>query len=168
MQVFLLHDTLHVEESNDLKLPEWTVPIYPDKLLDVKKRTFQLFTETAYMKRIRGGPLVSEIFEQMQQKQNGDLSRNFAIYSAHDSTVFNLMRALNVDDQIAALPGYGATLAFELHCHPDEECYVQVSAIHPSMRITFLHKNVLLNVETDSIQPQYVPEEADAIEDSQL
>lgn len=127
LQVTTISDTLFVEDSNNLKLPKWTDPVYPDVLDAVKVKTYELFTETPYMTRIRGGPLLTVILQQMFQKQNGSLSRNFAIYSAHDSTLCNIMRALNVINQTTPTPDYGATLAFELHCSHHEECTINVS-----------------------------------------
>lgn len=126
-QVFFIHDVLFVEDSHDLPLPPWTTTIYPAVLLSVRARAFQLFTETQFMKRIRGGPLLTDIYQQMLQKQINALTRNFAIYSAHDSTVVNLMRALNVTEQTTNTPDYGAAVALELHCPVNQECHVKVS-----------------------------------------
>lgn len=126
VQTIHLDDTLLVEESNNLELPEWTTKVYPEMLHAARVRAFNLFTETDYMKRIRGGPLITDIYQQMLQKQNGTLTRNFSIYSAHDSTISNVMRALNVDDKNASTPDYGATMAFELHCGRSKKCFVKV------------------------------------------
>lgn len=50
-------------------------------------------------------------------KVAGNLSpnRNVFIYSGHDVTLVNVMRALNISDQTSRKPDYAATLAFELH-----------------------------------------------------
>lgn len=129
-QITRVEDTLFVQANNNLKLPAWTNSIYPDLLHDVKARRFQLYTETLYMTRIRGGPFLTDVFQQMQQKQRRKLSRKIAIYSAHDDTISNVMRALNVIDQTTVTPEYGATLALELHCDDDMECTVKVSKSH--------------------------------------
>lgn len=81
------------------------------------------------MTRIRGGPLLTDIVEQMEQKENKNLTRNIAIYSGHDSTLANLMKALDVIDQTTVIPNYGATLALELHCCGYLECIVEVSKL---------------------------------------
>lgn len=133
-QITRLEDTLSVQASNNLKLPAWTNPIYPDLLHDVKVRRFQLYTETPYMTRIRGGPFLTDVFHQMQRKQRGELSRKIAIYSAHDDTLSNVMKALNVINQTTVTPGYGAALALELHCSPDMECIVKVSRLRQSTK----------------------------------
>lgn len=86
-------------------------------MLTVAIRNLELLTETDYMKKIKGGAIVSEIFEKLKSKSNGSLlpDRNIFIYSAHDVTLVNTMRALNISDQTSRKPDYAATLAFELH-----------------------------------------------------
>lgn len=80
------------------------------------------------MKRIRGGPLITDIFKQMAQKQNGQLGRKIAIYSAHDTTMNFIMTALDVINQTVIMAEYGATLALELYCDSGKECTVNVRA----------------------------------------
>lgn len=126
-QITNLEDVLSVQAKHNLKLPAWTDPIYPDELHGVKVRIFQLRTETPYMTRIRGGPFLTDVFQQMQQKQRRELSRKIAIYSAHEDTISSVMKALNVIDQATVTPEYGAALALELHCDDGMECIVKVS-----------------------------------------
>lgn len=142
-QVGELEDILSVERSNNLELPAWTDPVFPDILYSVRLRAYQLYTETPYMTRIRGGPLVTEIFNQMVQKQNGELPRNISVYSAHDTTMNFVMTALNVINQTDAIPQYGATLTFELYCNSnyEENCTVAVRILFylkPTEAIDFL------------------------------
>lgn len=128
-QVAFIQDTLSIEADNGLKLPEWTHSIFPEVLQGVKERGFQVYTETPYMTRIRGGPLLTDMFEQMVQKQSGNLTRNIAIYSAHDSTLSAVLKALDVINQTTYTPEYGAALAIELHCGRGNQCNVEVSKI---------------------------------------
>lgn len=121
-----LADTLWVQDDNGLELPAWAKPYFPDVLYGARIRSYQLYTETPYMRRIRGGPILTDIFKHMQQKQDGKLSRRVTIYSAHDTTLNFLMNALNVIDQTAIMADYGASLALELHCEYEEECTVNV------------------------------------------
>lgn len=79
------------------------------------------------MTRIRGGPLLTHMLEDMKQKQWGRLMRNMSIYSAHDTTINFLMSALDVVDQVAVLVDYAATIALEMYCNTGEECIVNVS-----------------------------------------
>lgn len=40
---------------NGLKLPEWTVDVFPQRMLPLAERNLALITETDYMKQIKGG-----------------------------------------------------------------------------------------------------------------
>lgn len=122
-----LADTLLIQHDNGLELPAWAKPYFPDVLFGTRVRAYQVYTETPYMRRIRGGPLLTDILEQMKLKQDGKLSRKIAIYSAHDTTLNFLMNALSVIDQTTILADYAAALAIELYCDSGEECTVNVS-----------------------------------------
>lgn len=129
-QVGDLENVLSIQQNYGLELPEWSDDVFPDDMLAVRIRSFQLITETPYMKRIRGGPIVTEIFNQMIAKQNGDLSRKIMIFSAHDKTLASAMNALGVYNQTEPLPDFGATLVFELYCGSShKECIVNVSVM---------------------------------------
>lgn len=129
-QVELLNDNLIIDEDNSFALPEWTFSVFPDKLYSVSARSQALFTETDYMKRIKGGPLITKIVGDMDLKRNGNLTQNMFFYSAHDVTLTNVMRALEIQKQTSILPEYGATLIFELHS-PSEisDWFVKVSEL---------------------------------------
>lgn len=143
----MIHDALEVHRDAKLKLPAWTESIFPDKMAPLKARIFQLFTETPYMRRIKGGLLITDIADQMAKKQRGEISQNIFIYSAHDLTLVNMLRGLNVTDQTNMLPKYGASLVFELHCDDEQasqhpECIVKVCAITKNQRSAYLQESV--------------------------
>ena len=112
-----LYDTLDIEKSAGLSLPDWTKDVFPSKMLPLAARSLELLTETPFMKRIKGGALATEILDQMLQKRAAKLQpdRSLFIYSGHDVTLVNLMRALGVEDQTSNKPDFGATLVLELH-----------------------------------------------------
>lgn len=110
-----LYDILIIQECHGLELPPWTNSIYPKMLYDARVRAFQLSTETDYMKRIRAGPLINRIYNQMAQFQSGKSARNIITYSAHDTTIANVLAAMNFIGQTDPIPSYGALLAFELY-----------------------------------------------------
>lgn len=78
------------------------------------------------MTRIRSGPWLTDVYQQMEQKQIGNLTRNIALYSAHDSTLSAIMKGLGVSNQTTYTPKYGAALCLELHCGGGAECTVKV------------------------------------------
>lgn len=119
----LLNDVLLIQKENNLTLPAWADSVFPDKLRVIAERGLTVRTQTTYMKLVRGGPLVSRIFDQMLHKQNRKApNKSIYIYSGHDATLMSVMRLLNLTNQTTRKPDYGATLAFELHCPTDDDC----------------------------------------------
>lgn len=126
----MVYDSLQVLMDYGLELPEWTKSIFPEKWRPLRVRTMQVFTETPYMKRIRGGPLITEIVNKMMRKQRGEITQNMYIYSGHDSTLLNMLSGMNMHNQTNGIPDYGAALIFEMHCDDQtapEDCVIEVS-----------------------------------------
>lgn len=115
--VEFLYNTLQVEQDAQLALPDWTEKVFPEKMLAMAKRSLALFTETQFMKRIKGGIFITEVIENMTKKRTNLLNpnRSIFVYSAHDVTLSNVMRALSVTGETAEKPEYAAALVFELH-----------------------------------------------------
>lgn len=67
--------------------------------------SYQIPTRTTLMKRLKAGFLIREMFERFAMKANATLSpdRSIFVYSAHDITIVNVMRALNLTEVIAAI-----------------------------------------------------------------
>lgn len=83
---------------------------------------------TREMQKIKAGPFLTKMFNEMKDKANNNLSpkaRKLYIYTGHDSTIVNIMAALNIWKR--QLPRYSAMTIFELHKnHETEEFYVEV------------------------------------------
>lgn len=110
-----LFNTLDIENSNGLTLPEWTRTVYPDKMKNLAARSLAIFTETDILKRLTAGPLVKEISDNMDSKRTAvsKTDRKMVLYSAHDVTIVNVWRTLGFTDMIK--PDFGASLILELH-----------------------------------------------------
>uniref|UniRef100_A0A182NN07 MADF domain-containing protein n=1 Tax=Anopheles dirus TaxID=7168 RepID=A0A182NN07_9DIPT len=117
LDVELLYNTLEIEKSAGLELPDWTEGIFPQKMLPIAERSLALITELPLMKKIKGGAIVGELLDNAIRRRSGILipERNIFIYSGHDVTLVNLMRALNVIEQTSGKPDFSATIVFELH-----------------------------------------------------
>lgn len=61
-----LYNILFIEKAFGLELPKWTEDVYPTKLLVLAERNLALLTENDYMKRVRGGKIIFEIFNILQ------------------------------------------------------------------------------------------------------
>lgn len=110
-----MHDTLSVQQENNLKLPAWTKLIGLDKLQKLRERLMAMRTETPYMKRIVAGPFIDDFLHKLTQKENGTLSQNLQIYSTSDDIIVDVMSALNMSSQVGYYVDFGATVVFELH-----------------------------------------------------
>lgn len=89
------------------------------------------------MKRLRGGVLLYEIWQQFLQKANKTLTRRIAHYSGHESTVINLLRVLQVADQATYTPEYGALIALELHCDLSGNFFVEVRTTSTRSKLNY-------------------------------
>lgn len=113
--VELLHNTLEAEKAAGWTLPDWTENIFPEKTSPLAERYLRLLTDTPFMKRIKGGPLITEIIDTMISRRNQLSERAITVYSGHDVTLVSVMNAMNILDQTNGKPEYSALLAIELH-----------------------------------------------------
>lgn len=120
-----IYSVLSIEEAAGLPIPEWTKEVYPEKLLTFLKYNLGIFTTFPYMKKIKGGPFVTEVADTMKKKIDGNLfpNRKIHIYSGHDTTLVNVMKSLEIINQTTDFPNYGATMTFELHQREDLHNY---------------------------------------------
>ena len=76
------------------------------------------------------GYLVTDVLDKMTQIKNKQLKppRKLFLYSGHDVTLVNVMRALNIISQTSSKPDFASALHFELHRNPifDNDSEVKV------------------------------------------
>lgn len=125
-----LHNTLDAEKSAGWNLPDWTENLFPEKTLPLAERYLLLLTETAFMKRIKGGPLITEIIDTMYNRKVKASDRTITIYSGHDVTLVNVMNAMQIIDQTTSKPDFSAALAIELHQSLDHEDEMDVKVYY--------------------------------------
>ncbi|CRL05858.1 CLUMA_CG018973, isoform A [Clunio marinus] len=119
--VEFLQNTLEAEEAASWEIPDWTEDFYPSKTLPLAERYLRLLTETPFMKRIKGGPLITEIIETMVARKNQLSEKAISIYSGHDVTLVNVMNAMHILNQTSGKPDFAAALAIELHLSLDHK-----------------------------------------------
>lgn len=96
-------------------LPEWTHDVFPEKLFPLSALSFATRTYTPELARLQSGPLLREILEHMELKTMEDLSQNFWVYSAHDTTVANMLNTLGLLKPLGYHnPPFAATVMIEL------------------------------------------------------
>ncbi|XP_011310807.1 lysosomal acid phosphatase isoform X2 [Fopius arisanus] len=122
--VEFLYNTLEIENfsknEHGLKLPEWTKKFYNDKMREIAAKSLAIFTSNTLQRRLRGGPLLKEITDNMMRVRNGEDERKLYLYSAHDITLVNVLRAMGFTEELFK-PDYGAALIFELVLSEDLE-----------------------------------------------
>lgn len=87
---------LHVEL---FRLPEWTHSVYPGHAMQwISSLSFQVPTYTRLLARLKAGFLLREILKRSQEKSVGSkkVPQNFWMYSAHDTTIADILNTLNL------------------------------------------------------------------------
>ncbi|KAK4872173.1 hypothetical protein RN001_016297 [Aquatica leii] len=122
--VELLYNTLEIEILNNLTLPEWTNNVSLDKLREIAKTNFAIFSDTTLMKRLTGGAFLNEALSFMYKKINSTSKLDLVLYSGHDITIVTITRTLGFEQLLK--PKYGAFIVFELYKNEDEDFEIEV------------------------------------------
>ncbi|GBN86842.1 Lysosomal acid phosphatase, partial [Araneus ventricosus] len=108
-----LYDTLKAEKIHNLKIPSWVDSYWPllETSADLIARCFYGSQE---LLRLRAGPLLQAITDNMKGKINGTLpDLKLQVYSSHDNVLGAMLLALT--STYLPRPPYCATIVFELH-----------------------------------------------------
>lgn len=111
----------------NLTLPECATTYYPDKLIPLTLYSLQFNTYNDEFRRLKGGPMLKKITNDMLAKREGTLQpepRKMFLYIGHDSTVVDLLNTMYIWHY--QLPYYNIMTMIELH-EDDGEWNVQVS-----------------------------------------
>ncbi|XP_044765865.1 prostatic acid phosphatase [Coccinella septempunctata] len=114
-----LYNTLEIEELHNFTLPGWTEKVFPAKMKHLAVLSLASFTETDFMKKMKGGPFLKKILEDMEiASTNANFTKLF-LYSGHDITLVNILRTLGFTDILK--PNFAAYFIVELHHTPSPE-----------------------------------------------
>ncbi|XP_076261962.1 lysosomal acid phosphatase-like [Rhynchophorus ferrugineus] len=108
-----LYNTLEIQQLNNLTLPQWVNSSIMSQMKIIGAQNLAIYSETEYMKRMKGGFFIKTVTDLMQKALNGSNTPSINLYSGHDLTLVHVMRALNLIDTIK--PEFGASLVIELH-----------------------------------------------------
>lgn len=112
-----LYSCLNIEEIYNKTLPDWTNNYYPSPMESLSALAFAMKTYTPELARLKTGPLLKEILQRFQDKSTSKLKpdRSLWIYSAHDTTVANLLNTLGLFKQMGYHnPPYRAAVLMEM------------------------------------------------------
>ncbi|XP_063984985.1 prostatic acid phosphatase-like isoform X1 [Diachasmimorpha longicaudata] len=137
-QLNYLYNNLFIESIYNRTLPEWTKPIYPDKLQPLAALSFETQANNKILQRLRMGLLVKEMVDHMVQKSRNALvpDRKLFMYSAHDDTVANLLMTLGLFEPHC--PPYTATILIELRQNAKSQFVVTISYKNSTAEPTLL------------------------------
>ncbi|KAH0950755.1 hypothetical protein HN011_003383 [Eciton burchellii] len=111
-----LYSTLVAEEQMNITLPEWTKNYYPDKLIPLTLYELQLNTYNDEFRRLKGGPMLKKIIDDMIAKKESILQpkkRKMFMYVGHDSTIITLLDTMHI--WYNQMPYYNIMTIIELH-----------------------------------------------------
>jgi len=110
-----LYGTLRAETEYGLKLPKWAQEYYPDKLLNLTELSYIYNIYTDELKQLKAGPFIQKLVTEFENKRDNKLEPKdlkISLYTGHDSSVVNILSALNVWEK--QFPAYGIMAMFEL------------------------------------------------------
>jgi len=84
---------------------------------------YTTFSLTEEQKRLGTGPILTEMFQNMQRKINGKETRKFYYYSGHDINIANILNTFGLFDPPHP-PEYSSALIFELYQRPNTQEYI--------------------------------------------
>lgn len=99
-KVRTIYQALWVENLKNFPLPKWTANVfYPDGDMNkIANYCLKMRTNTKLLSRLKSGFFIREIFERFTMKMNNTLTpnRSLWIYSAHDTTIANILNSLGL------------------------------------------------------------------------
>jgi len=125
----LLHfaDTIIIKKERNFPLPLWSEELYNlGQLQFILMFRFIALDYTKEMKKLRAGPLLEEILENMRNTASGfDTSiplnergqTKMFLYSGHETTMANMLISFGVFDKILSFP-YSSAIFLEVHQLP--------------------------------------------------
>uniref|UniRef100_K1QGK1 Fibrillin-2 n=1 Tax=Magallana gigas TaxID=29159 RepID=K1QGK1_MAGGI len=115
-------DTLFCEKAHNLTLDSWAYEEYNNMTIYERLRKldawqFHLLYYNIEMAKLKGGPLLKEMRENMNNRSSkaNYTGPKLYMFSGHDTTVAALLSALGLYKDIPASPGYAACVMLELY-----------------------------------------------------
>uniref|UniRef100_A0A1W7RAZ5 acid phosphatase n=1 Tax=Hadrurus spadix TaxID=141984 RepID=A0A1W7RAZ5_9SCOR len=114
-----INSILEIERQNNLSMPHWATNDVIERLRFNAALSLSFLYGNTALQRLRGGPLIAEMINNMQRKLNGSLeNRKIFVYTTHDIILAAVMSALGIYNN--QLPPFSATMITELHSHGNE------------------------------------------------
>jgi len=105
-------DTIFIEHIYN-KAPAWATDDVRKNLSDISDLSFHFLYLSNDTKRIRGGPVIQDIWMNMNSSSTGNLYHKVKMYSAHDTTVSPALAFLGIN--YPHQPQYASALFIDLY-----------------------------------------------------
>jgi hypothetical protein len=117
-EAWKVYDAILCARLNKLEEPSWANMTWKgqtifDKLNEINSLSFDVQYNRPGESRLRGGPLLKEMIENMKSQMSKKSTFKSHIYSAHDDTVTAFLSTMKAFNGIA--PPYTSTVLLELH-----------------------------------------------------
>nr|XP_022906218.1 prostatic acid phosphatase-like isoform X1 [Onthophagus taurus] len=112
-QMHSLYTNLFIEDLMNFTLPEWTKQVFPNKMKPLYDFTFALPCYKRELARFKTGPFFYDLLNHFSEVINGRNIIKLKIFSAHDTTLANLLESLGIFEYHS--PPFGSSLIFELY-----------------------------------------------------
>ncbi|XP_015190022.1 PREDICTED: venom acid phosphatase Acph-1-like [Polistes dominula] len=98
LDMYSLYNIFMAEWMMDLPLPGWVLSVFPDgHLKDGIIYSYEVANLNTKLKRLSGGPLLTEMVENMLASKHGKLKGNkIYLYSGHETNIGSMLNVLNV------------------------------------------------------------------------
>ncbi|ENN71660.1 prostatic acid phosphatase [Dendroctonus ponderosae] len=155
-----LYNTLFIEASNNFTLPNWTNTVYPKKMQPWAALSFATATFNEKLARLKSGPFFNELITYFKNRTDTPkgaqyYSPKFLMYSAHDTTVANLLNSMGAFEYHC--PPYTATIIFELHKPSQGSPYLNIFYKNTSEALPVKLETCDINCDFQSFQKIMAP-----------
>lgn len=161
INVEYIYNTLYIESINNFTLPNWTKPVFPEKLKPWAALSFAVDCYTPALARLKTGPLFHEIQEHFINFSKNPQGPKFLMYSAHDITIASVLKTIGAFQYHS--PPYASTVLFELHKTTAQNSYYYLnvyyknSSIPQEMQVEGCDFNCPLDKFVELLQPVALP-----------
>lgn len=113
--VLIVSDALKIQMGIDPTMPQWAKDGFTNTFQKYGVLSTTMLHKNPTMIKIRGGPMLTEMVNNMVAVANGNASgKKVLLYSAHDITVSSLAYALGVEEQIPRHISYSDSIMVDL------------------------------------------------------
>ncbi|XP_065201869.1 uncharacterized protein LOC135832508 [Planococcus citri] len=139
--IFYYYEDLKIEEENKLPLPNWTTPVYPDKMMNLAQEYIEYGVATRDLQKLKTGPFFKAIIDNMSAKIDSTKAASFNfseamhLYSGDAFGIGFIMKTLGIFNSI--VPPNASALIFDLR-YKNPEFVITVSYKNSSSDTLYL------------------------------